>query len=367
MWVHDLLVHERDLVAATNGRAIWVLDDLAPLRQRALAATGAARLYAPSPAYRLRANTYADTPPEPESPFGRNPPTGAIIDYLLPDAAHGPVAIEIRDAAGKLVRRYASDAPDEDLQVAAYFTADWLQRPLRPSAAAGPHRFVWDLRYPRPRAIRYDYSISASYAEGAPLVPGGALALPGEYRVTLVADGRRLDAPLRILADPRLAVTPDSLAAGVGFSRALSHTLGRAVRGYDEIGAVRAALAARRKAVAPPGPVLAARLAALDALVAALVTGDNEAAPNLAAAGDVLAHLASDVDNSDRAPTAAQREVAARSTGRVDTALDHWQQLKSGELATVNRLLVAARLAPLRVPPAGELRRAPPPDDDDQP
>ena len=367
VWVHDLLVHERDLVAATNGRAIWVLDDLAPLRQRALAATGAARLYAPSPAYRLRANTYADTPPEPESPFGRNPPTGAIIDYLLPDAAHGPVAIEIRDAAGKLVRRYASDAPDEDLQVAAYFTADWLQRPLRPSAAAGPHRFVWDLRYPRPRAIRYDYSISASYAEGAPLVPGGALALPGEYRVTLVADGRRLDAPLRILADPRLAVTPDSLAAGVGFSRALSHTLGRAVRGYDEIGAVRAALAARRKAVAPPGPVLAARLAALDALVAALVTGDNEAAPNLAAAGDVLAHLASDVDNSDRAPTAAQREVAARSTGRVDTALDHWQQLKSGELATVNRLLVAARLAPLRVPPAGELRRAPPPDDDDQP
>ena len=368
VWVHDLAVHDQDLVAATNGRAIWVLDDLSPLRQRALAASGAPRLYAPSPAYRLRPNTYSDTPPPPETPLARNPPTGAVIDYLLPEGAHGVVALEIRDSRGALVRRFASDAAAEDVQAQVYFTADWLKPAPRPSAGAGPHRFIWNLRYPRPRAIQYQYGTVATFAEGADPAPGGALVLPGEYRLALVVDGRRLEAPLTVLADPRLTVTPDALAAGVEFWHSLVPVLERAWRGFAEIGAVRIALAARRKAIASgaPHPALDARLATLDAALAALVSGKQKAAPNLAADDEVLARLASDVESADRAPTEAQREVAAQSVAGIDVVLHNWAQLRAGELAAVNRLLAAARLQPLRVPPAAELRSAAPSAGSDQ-
>ena len=191
-WVHDLLVKDRDLVAATVGRALWVLDDLAPLRQRATGAAAAPRLYAPSPAYRLRVNQNKDTPLTQETPLGRNPPTGAVIDYYLPQAAKGPVELEIFDGAGALVRRYSSADADEDLGAEPYFSSSWLKAPLRLSSAAGSHRFVWDLRYPRPRALEYQWSIAASPFESAALTPAGPLALPGDYRLALVVDGRRL-------------------------------------------------------------------------------------------------------------------------------------------------------------------------------
>ncbi len=76
-WVRDLLVKDDDLIAATQGRAIWVLDGLAPLRQAAaIAAGGKAHLFAPAPAIRLRKNQNHDTPLPPEEPAGTNPPTG---------------------------------------------------------------------------------------------------------------------------------------------------------------------------------------------------------------------------------------------------------------------------------------------------
>ncbi len=113
--INDLLAHGDDLIVATQGRAIWALDVVEPLRQLAIAeATGGVERHRPTllqlaPAVRLRANQNRDTPLPPEEPRGENPPTGAVIDYLLPVAARGPVVLEIFDAAGDRVRRFASD------------------------------------------------------------------------------------------------------------------------------------------------------------------------------------------------------------------------------------------------------------------
>jgi hypothetical protein len=86
-WVRDLLVHDNDLIAATQGRAIWVLDDLSPLRQLdAKIANAPAHLFTPAPAIRVRRDQNKDTPPPADTPLGTNPPTGAVIDTPLAKA-----------------------------------------------------------------------------------------------------------------------------------------------------------------------------------------------------------------------------------------------------------------------------------------
>src|SRR5207247_1712669 len=88
--VRDLAVHDNDLVAATHGRAFWILDDLTPLRQlRDSVLHASAHLFAPERAIRVRRSVSNDTPLPPEEPHGENPPAGAVIDYVFQTAPPG--------------------------------------------------------------------------------------------------------------------------------------------------------------------------------------------------------------------------------------------------------------------------------------
>ena len=221
-WVSDLKVHGADLVISTQGRGLWVLDDVTPLRQLSAAASSApATLVAPAETIRVRANQYRDTPLPPEVPFAHNPPPGAVIDYVLGTPAKTPVRLEILDAQGTLVRAFRSDDPPENLPARRYFTDLYLHPPAPPSTAAGHHRFVWDLRYPRPRSERYDYMISAVAGENTPIEPRGPLALPGRYTVRLTVDGAVHEQPLVLRMDPRVKVAPEALAAQLALQQKL--------------------------------------------------------------------------------------------------------------------------------------------------
>ena len=91
--VRDLAIQDGDLVAATFGRAFWILDDLSSLRQLNTQVTAApAHLFQPADAVRVRRNTNSDTPMPPEIPAGTNPPAGALLDYTLTSAPSQPIA-----------------------------------------------------------------------------------------------------------------------------------------------------------------------------------------------------------------------------------------------------------------------------------
>ncbi len=212
-WVRDLLAHHDDLIAATQGRGIWVLDDVSALRAIAAGATRAnAALVPPAPAVRLRTSENRDTPPPPETPLGQNPPTGAVFDYWLAAEARGPVTLTVIDETGQLVRRFRSDDPAESLKTDVYFEKVWLRPPSSLTRTAGMHRFVWDLRYPRPAARSFRLSIAAVLRDGTPAQPLGPFVLPGRYTVTLEVDGKRQSQPLEVRLNPRVSVSPEGLA-----------------------------------------------------------------------------------------------------------------------------------------------------------
>jgi photosystem II stability/assembly factor-like uncharacterized protein len=356
-WVRDLEVHGNDLIAATQGRAIWVMDDLSPLRQHDAVAAGAReRLLVPATAMRLRKNQNRDTPLPKETPVGRNPPTGAVLDYWLAAPA-GRVELEIRDASGAIVRTYSSDdtAPAADAE--RYFTADWLVPEPVPGVGAGTHRFVWDLRYPRPHATEYGYSISTAYGTGVPIVPAGPVVAPGEYRVVLRVDGREQSAPLTVAMDPRVPVDAAALASALALSRELQALLEKHYAGAAQLDYVGEHADTLRKEQSKNAKVEPA-LAEFDQHLAPLRTGAGDHADdiNLVAIGEVLRSVATDVESTDRAPTEPQRKVVAETAARLDRALASWNTLRETELPRLNKTLVAAGLPPIEIPPVDRIK-----------
>jgi len=358
VWVRDLLVHGNDLVAATQGRAIWILDDLSPLRQwNAGIASQPLHLFKPADALRVHANNNKDTPLPPETPLGKNPPNGAIIDYSLGAHAHGPVVIDILDANGKLVRHYASDAKPEEARAERYFDADWVKPEPMPSAAPGLHRFVWNLRYPRPRAASYDYSIAAVFGEDTPTSPQGAFVLPGQYTVVLKANGHEQRQPLTVKMDPRVHTSDADLQSALSFSQKVAAALDTAYVGY-----------AQQKAVTRQLGVLGKRFAdqpshknLLDEVqgIQDKLGEDDEAkldqTTSFGALSGQLAALESDAESADTAPTTAQTQVLASAATRLQSAQQQWQALQSGELAKLNADLKTAGTQPVSVPSPDKL------------
>jgi photosystem II stability/assembly factor-like uncharacterized protein len=360
-WVRDLLVHGNDLIAATQGRAIWVLDDLTPLRQASAATVKAqAHLYTPAAAFRVRADENRDTPLPPETPVGKNPPAGAIIDYHLAHAAKGPVTLEIHDAAGHLVRRYSSQDRPQHLEADRYFPKGWLRPGAALSAKAGPHRFVWDLRYSRPQAIKYGYSIAATWDTDTPLTPEGPLVLPGSYRVTLRVDGHAYNAPLKVLPDPREHVSRKALASALAFSRKLGTTLRHMDADYEQIHAVREQLEVLHEKLSS-SPSHAPLLNSVEKLTAdtqPMITGNSgESTRNLRAMSDVLTGIATDVEGADRTPTDGQYSVFKRYRNRFEQVHQDWEALRDQHLPALNRHLRAAGMQPVTVPATSGIDR----------
>src|SRR5438067_2383888 len=121
--IHDLVVKDDDLVAATHGRSFWVLDDLTPLRQaNAQSAAADVILYQPQTAVRLHYPEEFDK----RQPIGDNPPPGAIIDYYFRTAPKEEVTLDITSQIENLHKRFGDDTRLK----AALAAADDLNRKM---------------------------------------------------------------------------------------------------------------------------------------------------------------------------------------------------------------------------------------------
>ncbi|MFN2529948.1 MAG: hypothetical protein ABR555_01495 [Pyrinomonadaceae bacterium] len=196
----DLAIHDNDLIVATHGRGFWVLDDITALRQiDDQVRNSNAFLFKPADAYELPAGSDEGTPQPRDEPLAENPATGATIDYYLKSGANGPVVLEILDPSGEMIRRYSSTdrTPPVDpdtLNIPAF----WRPTPEPLSAAAGMHRWIWDLR-PTPPAP----PAGAGGGGGGGFGFSRPTVLPGGYTIRLIVNGESYSQPLVVKMDPR--------------------------------------------------------------------------------------------------------------------------------------------------------------------
>ena len=343
--MRDLLVNGNDLILATHGRSFWILDDISMLRQLAAVKTGAdAILFQPGDAYRVRRSTYTDTPLPPGEPAGENPPDGAVIDYYLPPSVTGVVTLEVLDAKGQLVRKYASsDAPyaTEQQLASQLIPLYWLQPPAVLPSTPGTHRWVWDLHEATPLATNYSYPISA-VPHATPRTPQGPLALPGGYQVRLTVDGKTFSAPLVIKIDPRVGATAADLAREHSLESQLATSVSSGAEAELAMHSLRDQIAKISNAgVKAPAEGLDKQLAQL------LSPEEKHEEPGLDDLTEAVEALYGQVSQADAAPTAAQQQAADDLGKKISVAVGNWQRLKMTGLVDLNQQLEGAHLPAL--------------------
>ncbi|MEP7383621.1 MAG: glycosyl hydrolase [Gemmatimonadota bacterium] len=184
--VTDLDVRHGDLIAATEGRAFWILDDLSVIRQHADSLlTVQMHLYTPRTAT-LGGGGGGFGGGGGGNTVGRNPRGGAVVFFRLaskPDSA-ATVRLEFLDSKGAVVRTYSSKEGTG---------------PARLAPKAGFNTFAWDLRRPAPTPL------PGVLLFGAP--SAGAQVLPGQYAVRLTVGSATSTQSFEVRQDPR-RITP---------------------------------------------------------------------------------------------------------------------------------------------------------------
>jgi hypothetical protein len=324
-----------------------VLDDLSPLRQLdAKTTTAKAWLFAPREAVRLNPAGFQGTPEPKDEPAAENPPRGAVLDYLLQTPSSAPVVVEILDAKGALVRRYASDDAKEppDLQ-ALRVTEDWVPEAEPPSAAAGMHRAVWDLHY-APAA-----GLSRSRRAAT-----GVWAPPGRYTARLTAAGQTLTQVLVVRKDARVAASDEDLVRQFELARRVEADRVRAGSALASATSLRKqAAAVAGKASGQAAAALAAFGKEVDAAAGPAISPEefydvSQAGPTTLLRLVVsLARLQGAIESADTAPTADAVAGFAQRQEALEEGLARWNGLVRTALPKVNATLGAAGLTALRV------------------
>ena len=347
--VRDIEIKGQDAVLATHGRGFWILDDVSPLRQidgpESLAST---RLFAPSPAIRIRPEPFAGTPFPKDEPAADNPPYGAYIDYALPRMPATPVVLTIKDADGKEVRRYTStDQPPAIDPATAGSAPEWIGRPSTLAATPGLHRFVWPLHY-----------AAVPELAGGNVFADGVWAPPGRYRVELSVEGETLKQPLEIAPDPRLTLPLSAYAEQYRMARQIESARVRLAAVSSAAGRLQAAVSARRpRADQTARALLDAFQERLTAVTGSVPTTNPsngwwlppKTVTTLRYLGGALDALDQAVQGADAAPSPDAKAGLAKIEALIPAALDAWERLKQEDLPALNAHLAKAGQPPVAV------------------
>jgi len=325
--VADLAVTDHDLVIGTHGRSFWVLDNIDVLRQLdATSGNKSVHLFRPAPAVR-------DVDP------------GVIIDYYLPKSPT-KLTIDILDPAGKVIRTFTGapedpkkkegdDADDDD---------DNGPKPApKPTIKGGLNRYTWDMHYPGFTEFKGMIFWAARNR--------GPLALPGQYRVRLTADGEVQTQPAEVRLDPRVKdVSPADLQKRFELASEIQTKVSQANDAVLLIRGVRTQIDDALKktsdaGIRRSGEEVERKLAAIEGRIYQVQIQSRQDPLNYPIMlNNKLAALAGVVEGSEAAPTEQDYAVFTDLSGRLGRELAALEQVLLKDLPELNARLAAAHL-----------------------
>jgi len=215
--ITDLKVHHNDLLAATHGRAFWILDDLTPLQQlNSQVGNSDTYLYKPRDVINAQSFRTAKVPG-----IGTNPNPGVGIKYFLkhvPEKDSVELIIEIKDADGNSLRNYSSTAKKKN---------------HKPAKKSGMNVLFWDLNVD---PIKVSKGVMPG-GQGAELA--GYTVVPGTYSVDISYGNFKQSQTFSILPDPRDNVSQADFDQKLAMLKSLYEKVDGLYRGLDNLQEVR--------------------------------------------------------------------------------------------------------------------------------
>ncbi len=213
--VTDLTIRQGNLVASTQGRGFWVLDDLSLIHQMQ-AGQADKPLYVLTPAPVLMARRGGSG-----GDFGgANPNSGAVLRYHLGEVLDGELRIEITDSKGNTVREYSSQQSDHQSCLLSNMDPRTSFKLTFPANDQGMHEWTWNLRENDLPCIE---NITNFYGYA------GNSVTSGNYTATITAGDLSESVSIDLIADPRMTATADEMEAWTQSRTELTSLFGRII------------------------------------------------------------------------------------------------------------------------------------------
>ncbi|WP_420378564.1 WD40/YVTN/BNR-like repeat-containing protein [Gilvibacter sp.] len=215
--ITDLALKEDNLIVATQGRSLWIIDDLTFLRQAAKATKADAMLFRPKDTYRMGGGGRAGSLTE-----GANHPGGVMTYFYVKDPKDKDIRLSYMTQAGDTIMSYGTKDPKNKLKV-----------------SDGSNLFTWNMR-----------------GEGAERLKGMILwwastnapkAVPGTYKVALSVDGESQVKTFNILPDENAETDIAGMRAQFNFINDVNETVDKAHKAIKKIRNVNKQLEAFQK------------------------------------------------------------------------------------------------------------------------
>ncbi len=335
--VTDLKVNDGDLVASTEGRAFWILDDLSVLRQTNDAIQRAAfHLYQPQATERVQVRNFGRS-----GGLGENPPAGTLIHYSFaeaPDTEKLSVSLDILSTDGNVLRRIKPGKGDDEFPV-----------------SAGLNRFVWDWRVE---------NVAQGPGYDTWRGPLGYRVLPGNYVVRLTVGDSVTSREFEVLGDPRIDIATGDARDKRLLLEAIYAEANATVQAVGSLRAVRARVTKLmdeldQADIEDLRPLRDALIARIDAWLNEVVEEDNEHFVNAQHSSTrmdfSLLEILAMVDTMDPPLTQGLRARVSDVRGRWARLQREYRSMLDEQLAAINSV-ITQKTIPAIVPPQGESR-----------
>jgi len=379
--IHDLLIKDTDLVAATHGRSFWILDEVTPLRYiseqvqntpaslfkprltvRFMTSWGFSRPSAPGIFYRNTGDTMitgrrvlkpGGKTVDRNLTAGNNPPDGVIVYYYLKQKLEGEVKLTFLDAQGEQIKSFTSeqaqdetpkteDAPDPtDEADPTDEEEEREKKDPRVPKEIGTNRFVWNMRYPDPKKVD---GYVASEA-----VMAGPAAAPGTYYVQLTVGDQTYVEAFEIHKDPRVSASQEDLDAQFALLLKIRDKLSethdaintlRNIRQQVEDWERRTREREAHETVSKAARSLKEKLALIeDELIQSKAKTRQDTMNFPVKLNGKLAWLAGVVASAQAAPTRQEYELFEDLVRRIDTQLQGLQEIIDADVTAFNALM----------------------------
>jgi hypothetical protein len=321
--ITDLVVKNKSLVVATQGRSIWMIDDLSPLHQLTdEVASSESYLYRPLDSYRMGGGQS----PRPSKTTGTNHPGGVMVHFYLKEMDKDQdVSLTFMQEDGTEIKTFSTKSKDKKLKLK--------------DLEAGCNSFIWDMRYAD--ALTVDGMI-IWFAQ-----TDGPRAVPGTYKVKLTVGENSQEQSFEILKDPRSSATLEDMQAQFDFLIANRDKMTETHETIVEIREVREQLKSvkerigddeKMKEIGKMADVIDSTMTKIEEALYQTKNRSSQDPLNFPIRlNNKLGHVGALSSIGDFKPTQQAIEVQKELSAQIDKQVSQWNDIKDKDLQDFNQ------------------------------